>query len=366
MLPRLNRRPRILITCDAIGGIWRYAADLAGALDRAGLETILVGTGPAPRPAAAARLPRPPVWLDLAPTWLAADAAEVGRLAEELARLQRAHGADFVHLNQPAEAALLDVDVPVVVAAHSCLATWWRAVRGGDPPLEWSWRTGLEADGFRRADAVVAPSRAHAEAVCDTYLTEMPAVVPNASAAEPGDPSRRDPVAVAAARWWDAGKNLAILDAAAAQFRWPVLAFGGFDGPDGSRSTPRHVRARGACPAGEVHAAMRRAAIFVSPSIYEPFGLAALEAARSGAALVLAEIPTYREIWGGAARFFDPTSPASLIAALDALAGDEAERSRLAAAAAARAAAFTLDAQVATLRDVYASVGAGHSLQAAG
>jgi glycosyltransferase involved in cell wall biosynthesis len=358
---------RILMTCDAVGGVWRYSVDLAGALERAGVEVHLVGTGPAPRRDAAAELTRPPRWLDLPPTWLAAGPSEVARLGEALARLAHESGAGLVPVNQPAEAACLDVDVPVVVAAHSCLATWWRSVRGGDAPPEWRWRIGLEADGLRRADAVVAPTAAHAAAVGAAYGIAAPAVVPNATAADPGA-AVRDPLVVAAARWWDAGKNFGVLDAAAGQCRWPVLAFGGLAGPDGSRVVAHHARSLGARPSDEVRLALRRAAIFASPSLYEPFGLAALEAARSGAALVLADIPSYRELWDGAARFFDPRSPAGLAAALDELARRRPERDRLAAAAAARATAFNPAAQAEALLAVYAAAGADPraALQAAG
>jgi glycosyltransferase involved in cell wall biosynthesis len=365
MLPQLGSR-RVLMTCDAIGGVWRYAVDLAGALQRQGVETVLVGSGPAPR-AEAAALARPPIWLEMPPTWVAGKPSDVERLGAALGQLQRAHRADLVQVNQPAEAACLEVDVPVVVAAHSCLTTWWRAVHGDEPAADWRWRARLEAEGFRRADAVIAPSRSHAAAVRDAYGIPLPALVPNASAAPAGS-AERGPLIVAAGRWWDAGKNLEVLDAAAAQCRWPVLVFGSLEGPDGSRVSPRHVRALGARPSDEVLAAMRRAAVFVSPSLYEPFGLAALEAARSGAALVLADIPTYREIWDGAARFFHPGSAAGLLAALDGLARDEAERLRLAEAATRRADAFSLDAQVAALAKVYSGVlpTGGATLKAAG
>ena len=38
-------------------------------------------------------------------------------------------------------------------------------------------------------------------------------------------------------------------------------------------------------------------------ALYEPFGLAVLEAAQAGCALVLSDIPTFRELWDGAALF---------------------------------------------------------------
>ncbi len=46
--------------------------------------------------------------------------------------------------------------------------------------------------------------------------------------------------------------------------------------------------------------------IFVSTSLYEPFGLAVLEAAQAGCPLVLSDIATFRELWDGAAIFFPP------------------------------------------------------------
>ena len=57
---------------------------------------------------------------------------------------------------------------------------------------------------------------------------------------------------------------------------------------------------------------MARAAIFVSSSVYEPFGLAVLEAAGSGAALVLSDIPTFRELWDEAALFAPPGDAAGI------------------------------------------------------
>jgi glycosyltransferase involved in cell wall biosynthesis len=49
-----------------------------------------------------------------------------------------------------------------------------------------------------------------------------------------------------------------------------------------------------------------RAAIFILPARYEPFGLAALEAALSGCALVLGDTESLREIWDDAAVFVRP------------------------------------------------------------
>jgi glycosyltransferase involved in cell wall biosynthesis len=101
---------------------------------------------------------------------------------------------------------------------------------------------------------------------------------------------------------------------------------------------------------------MSRAAVFASPSIYEPFGLAALEAAHAGCALVLADIPTYRELWEGAAAFVDPRDVDALAGALNALAAGPDDRARLAASARARAQSYAPERQLAALRDAYAAM----------
>ncbi|RUZ05780.1 glycosyltransferase, partial [Mesorhizobium sp. M7A.F.Ca.CA.002.15.1.1] len=102
-----------------------------------------------------------------------------------------------------------------------------------------------------------------------------------------------------------------------------------------------------------VRSLMARAGIFVSPSIYEPFGLAALEAAMSATPLVLSDIATYRELWDGAAMFFDARNPHDLAAGLNRLSSDAELRRELGQAAMRRSRRFTLARQAAAMRGVY-------------
>jgi glycosyltransferase involved in cell wall biosynthesis len=111
-------------------------------------------------------------------------------------------------------------------------------------------------------------------------------------------------------------------------------------------------------------AQMRRAAIFFSPALYEPFGLAVLEAAANGCALVLSDIPTFRELWTGAAVFVAARDAAGFAAAINRLADDPAEREALGRCAAARAQDFTLSDQAAHVRQVYRAALAPHVLAA--
>jgi glycosyltransferase involved in cell wall biosynthesis len=94
-------------------------------------------------------------------------------------------------------------------------------------------------------------------------------------------------------------------------------------------------------PHAEVLAAMAHAAIVVVPSRWaEPFGLTALEAMASGAALIAAETGGLPEVAGDAALYVPPGDAAALAAAITALATDQARRTALAAAGQARAALF--------------------------
>jgi glycosyltransferase involved in cell wall biosynthesis len=84
-----------------------------------------------------------------------------------------------------------------------------------------------------------------------------------------------------------------------------------------------------------------RAAIFVLPARYEPFGYTALEAALWGCALVLGDIPSLREIWSDAALFVDPDDPEEIAAALAKLIENPALRISLSERARLRALAFS-------------------------
>jgi glycosyltransferase involved in cell wall biosynthesis len=69
----------------------------------------------------------------------------------------------------------------------------------------------------------------------------------------------------------------------------------------------------------EVRRLLGRTRIYVSPALYDPFGLAAVEAALAGCALVLADLPSYRAIWEDSAIYFNSRSSVELAARLHAL-----------------------------------------------
>lgn len=360
----MSPRPsRILMTLDAVGGVWRYALDLCKAMDAYGCEFVLVGLGPEPseaQQAEAARLPNGQLlWLDEPLDWMAARESDLDALPTRLVSLADRFGVDLLHLNLPSQAARLPTSRPVVAVSHSCVATWWRAVKKTPLPEEWRWRREFNREGLDAADLVLVPSRSHADQLARCYgPLERLRVVPNATTAPVSAAGRKESFVFAAGRWWDEGKNGLVLDAAAASCRWPVLMAGACRNAHGQSVTLSCAQALGERPHHEVADLMARAAIVVSPSLYEPFGLVALEAARAGAALVLADIRTYRELWDGAALFADARDPAAFANALDRLGAGPALRAELGAEASRRAQRFSLEAQAGAVLDAYRAAAA--------
>ena len=358
MLHRLSQSPRrVLMTLDAVGGVWRYAMTLGAGLAERGVSTVFVGLGPRPSPAQKAEAERigELAWLSLPLDWLAADGAALEGVPAALAELAEMHGVDLLHLNLPTQAAGIATERPVIVVSHSCVATWFRVVRSTGLPADWQWQFDLNLAGLQRADVVLVPSRSHGMAVETSYrLPGRTIAVPNAVHPRPARRAKR-PVVLAAGRWWDEGKNGATLDAAAASINWPVIMAGAMKGPNGAALGLMHAHGTGELPSAELRGLLEQAAIVASPSVYEPFGLVALEAAHAGAALVLADIPTYRELWSDAAAFVPARDPSAWAEAINSLAADEARQQALAAAACRRAEAFALEAQLDGVLGAYAT-----------
>ncbi|HEY8611401.1 MAG TPA: glycosyltransferase family 4 protein [Roseomonas sp.] len=353
------------MTADAAGGVWTYALDLAGELAARGVTTILAVLGPGPtggQQALGAAIPGLELRLTNLPLdWLADRPGAVLAAGQSLSHLAQETGADLIHLNSPAHAAGAAFPVPVVAVSHSCTATWWDAVRGGDLPEDFAWRADLLRRGALAADALVVPSHAFAEATARRYaLPRRPIAVHNGrrSASPPATtPEDAPPLfALTAGRLWDAGKNIETLDRAAACLKFPVLAAGPLSGPDGTRVETRHLRALGQLEEATLAAWLARAPIYVSLALYEPFGLAVLEAAQAGCPLILSDIPTFRELWEGAALFVPARDDAAAASAIMRLAADGAERARLGDAARTRAARYTVAAMTEAMLDVYRSV----------
>jgi glycosyltransferase involved in cell wall biosynthesis len=349
---------RVLLTTDTVGGVWRYSLEIAAGFAARGARVTLVTMGPPPDAAQEAeasairgvdlvRTALPLDWLAETPTALAATARSLAQIAARC-------GAEVVQLHTPALAADAHWPAPVVAVAHSCVGTWWQAVHGGAMPVDLAWRAAAMARGMAAADAVIAPSRSFAAALAARYGDVAPIhAVLN---------GRRPAVAVAtrrqhaftAGRLWDPGKNVATLDAAAAQSE--VFAAGPVAGPNGARIKARHLRLLGSLNDAAMAEQYARAAVFVSVARYEPFGLAVLEAAQSGCALVLSDIQSFRELWDCAALFVDPGDAAGLAATLRGLLASPRRCAALGCLAQQRAASLSAETMIAATWDIHQMV----------
>lgn len=347
---------RILMTTDAVGGVWRYAIDLARHLKRAGVETTLLGFGPRPSSTQkdeAGEAALDVEWSDAPLDWMPSGLDALPEQHRAIASVAKSRGAELLHLNALPQCAPALRAWPVVGFTHSCLPTWWSAVRSAPLPAEWKAHEQANASGYRAAHIVVAPSRAHAAAVRERYgVARMVYAIHNAAAPVSGA-ANREPYIFAAARWWDDAKNGATLDATAARIEWPVMMAGATRGPEGQSLEVRNASAAGLIDASAVRGHMRRAAIFAAPSIYEPFGLSVLEAASSAAALVLSDIPTFRELWDGTALFASPQDPEAWTGALESLIRDAGLRREMGRRAADRATRYSPEAQLQATLQTY-------------
>ncbi|MDQ2079839.1 glycosyltransferase family 4 protein [Xanthobacteraceae bacterium Astr-EGSB] len=353
---------RILMTTDAVGGVWVYAGLLAKALCACGDEVTLAVMGPPP---AADRL-RALDGMDglrveitgVALEWMDPDGADVERSRARLLRLAEKVRPDIIHLNSYREAAF-DWSAPVIVVAHSCVLSWWKACRGGRPhELRWDTYADAVELGLDAASAWVAPTTAFRDAVEATYHPRRSGrVIHNgidAAAAAVG----KEPFVLAAGRVWDEAKNLHALAAIAGDVDWPIRIAGETQSPTGDcraagASSALHI---GPVAHAQLNAMMRRAGIFVAPCVYEPFGLSILEAAAAGCALVLAEIPTLRELWDDVALFVDPRRPDDIAEAVRTLCRNDALRATMGRIAAGRARRYSLQRMATAYRDIYAEL----------
>jgi glycosyltransferase involved in cell wall biosynthesis len=345
---------RILMTADAVGGVWQYSLELASGFCANGGEVRVAVMGPAPTEeqahAALAISGLSLVHGDFRLEWMQDAEADLARAGDWLLAQARDFRPDLVHLNGYAHAAL-PWERPVVVVAHSCVLSWWRAVHGCEAPAEWDvYRARVQA-GLDAADLVVAPTRAFLDTIRSIYSFEAPScVIWNGRSSAPRAPIDKKMVVMSAGRLWDAAKNVFALAKAAGALDAPVWVAGEDKaGPSGSDALVR----LGRLGQREMQQRLSEAMIFAAPARYEPFGLTAVEAGQARCALVLGDIATQRELWDGAALFVHPDDIAGLAGTLRRLLAEPALADSLGARAQSRARRFEARRMVASYQGAY-------------
>lgn len=340
-----NAVRRILMTADAVGGVWTYALELARALQEDGVEVILARMGPCPtseqRRAMESldnvRMVGRPYRLE----WMENPWQDVDDAGDWLLELAEEYAPDLVHLNGYSH-AVLPWKRPVLVVGHSCVLSWLDRVKGEEAGAEWSEYRRRVGRGLAAADRVVAPSRTMLAVLARHYGSSDrrdPAgtAVPNGRSAAAFQPRSKEAFVFAAGRIWDEAKNAASVARVSTSLTWPVCLAGDLRRPDGGEARFEGVRYLGRLESSAMASWFGRAAIFAHPARYEPFGLTPLEAGLSGCALVLGDIPSLREVWDDAALYAPPSEDEALADCLDRLINNPVLRSRMGERARARA-----------------------------
>lgn len=321
---------RILMSTDTVGGVWTFSQELTSGLIEQGHDVALISLGRLPNPAQQAwtasmqyewgsRFEYQP--LDCPLEWMQDNSAAYDRAAAILLRAVDVFRADLIHSNQFCFGALA-TSVPKLITAHSDVLSWADACRpGGLVASDWltCYRSLVQA-GLDGCNAVVAPTQWMLQALGSHFtLPSNTHVISNGRSIERTQPRERQLRAVTAGRIWDEAKNVKLL--AAVDSPVPICIAGDtlhesnvFDSFDGN------VELCGPLCEQELLALFQTSAIYVCTSEYEPFGLAPLEAALCGCAVLVNDLPSLREVWEYSALYFNDA--ASLSALLRELADD--------------------------------------------
>ncbi len=328
----------VLVTADTVGGVWTYARELVTGLARRGVRVTLVSFGEIPTAAqtqwleglrdvdyhaTAFRLE----WMQEAPSDIEASQEYLRSLIDEVQ-------PDLLHLNQFCYGAIA-TDVPRIVVAHSDVVSWWVNVKGQEPPADkWTrWYRDTVTRGLAGASAVVAPSKWMLQSIATYY--GKPAgghVVYNGRTPTLFNPHvSKEELAVSVGRLWDGGKQVNLITQIEPDI--PVCIAGALQHADDAHrgeasfgDALTNVSLKGPQTEGQIRHLFGRASMYLATSRYEPFGLAPLEAAFSRCALICSGIPTFNEIWGQTACYFDPDSPKALGKAIKDLRNDREMR----------------------------------------
>lgn len=344
MKPIPPKPRKILITADSVSGAWCYSLELARALQQQQVQVILATMG-----AALSREQKRDIKeLDnvelLESTfkleWMDDPWQDMPRAGNWLLEIERRTCPDVVHLNSYAH-GVLPFRAPQVVVGHSCIASWWKAVKGADAPAEWNRYLDAVKLGLQAADLVITPTRAMLAELQSHYGTFPAKVIYNGRDPARFMPSMKEEFIFSSGQMWDEARNISSLSLVAPELPWSIYIAGEQRCPNGRSIKTKALQFLGRLPTDLLAKWYGRASVYCLPARYEPSGSAVLGAALAGCALVLGNIPSLREIWNGVAIFVSPDDPDELKSVLSQLIYNPVRRKEFASYAQCRAIQLT-------------------------
>lgn len=314
---------RILLTTETMGGVWTFTTELATELMQRGHAVALVSLGGQPSHeqqawCAAQNLAYGPSFQFTATNvpleWTEKNEFVFTQGAGVLFHVARQFRPDLLHSNQFCFGAL-SLDIPKLVTAHSDVLSWAGACRPrGLEQSRWlrQYRS-LVTQGLQSCDAVASPTRWMALELTRHYNDLPPSyLIRHGRSLDAPESRLRSVQAVTVGRLSDEAKNIEMLRAVNA----PIPIYVAGDRRCGGSVTLRQMGRAillGALPQSSLLALLARSSIYIATSVYEPFGIAPLEAALCGCAVLANDIPSLREVWGDDALYFDGPRSLSML-----------------------------------------------------
>lgn len=299
------------MTTDTVGGVWEYSVELCKALEKYGVNVHLAAMGTWPtedQQEEVGKLKNVLLYKsDYKLEWMQDPWQDVAQAGKWLNSIYHTIQPDIIHFNNYAHLGK-EWNCPTVTVFHSCVQTWWQAVKGTTAPSSWDKYLKVLKDSLNASNLVVGPTNAILEKAKESHnITSPTKVIYNGRDIEASPGHQKENIILCVGRIWDEAKNLKSLSGIAKKLPWPVYIIGDNKNPNtGDEIKIRNVNFLGELTQQQTEEWMRRARIFVSPTKYEPFGLAILEAAEAGCALVVSELDTLKEVWDDSALYFDP------------------------------------------------------------
>jgi glycogen(starch) synthase len=315
------------MTTDTVGGVWTFTRELSSGLLDKGCELILVSFGREPNDEQHRWATR---MQDLfrgrfrfisseAPLeWMQDNHRAFSEASQLLLNITEAFEIDLLHTNQFCFGAL-DVCIPKVLTAHSDVLSWAEACRKESlPQSDWFRRyRQLVQNGLDGAGTIIAPTRAMLDSLSRHFVLrdKCTCVIANGRSQPRHKGGVRLLRAVTAGRLWDEAKGIRMLEEVISPM--PILIAGEQSLESDALPIRSPLHLLGPLAEEDLVFLFAESAIYICSSKYEPFGLAPLEGALCGCAVLLNDLPSLREIWGDSALYFrDAASLSALLSDL--------------------------------------------------
>lgn len=305
----------ILISTDTVGGVWSYTISLVEAMKHYPVKFIIASLGQLPSQDQRQQVEA----LDNAHLesydgkleWMDNPWDDLREEGEWFKTLAATYQPDLVHLNHYAHASI-DFNAPKLLVMHSCVRSWWRAVKKETAPDYWSRYSVLVQKAIIASDYIVAPSNA----ILDAYRIEYDGleeaqVIHNGIELSEYKSATKERFIFSMGRLWDEAKNIKLLLKAAPYIDFPIYIAGDSNSTNNDK-LPDNVHMLGWQNKQQIKEWLSRAALYVLPVKYEPFGLSFLEAAASGCILIGGKTKTLQEIWNDSAFYCEADSASEL------------------------------------------------------